>query len=596
VLPLEAGGAPPLKVGLLLDGLVQPQWVARVIEDIQASACARVVLVVVNDAARDGAPPPNGLGQRLRRYARYGLYALYNRLDARLPHYEPDALASRDLGPLLGGCPLIHVRPRQTKHCDFFEPDDVRAVAAYDLDVAFRFGFRILKGPILDLPRHGVWSYHHGDNRQYRGGPPGFWEVMQDNPVTGCVLQRLSAELDGGQVLARAQGATDRGSVKRNRNRLYWSSVPLALRALAAAHASPAAAAAEPPAYEPYSARLYTLPSNREMLPGFVRLMGRRLAHQLCDPLLRDQWFVAYRLRKGTDTTADVFHAFKPLVPPPDRFWADPFAARWGDRYVIFVEEYVWRRGKAHIAAIPVESDGTYGAATPVLDLDYHLSYPFVFEWRGEHFMVPETRSVRRIELYRADPFPFAWRRETVLLDGVMAADATLAEVNGRWWLFYSEGGPGHAELHLLHADTPLGPWQRHRHGPFKLDASSARPAGALFRHGGALYRPAQDCTRDYGHQIVIHRVDRLDEEAFEETPVGRITPDWAPGVRRTHTLNHAGELTVVDGLRRVSRLRLALRSGRPDRAPRAPVHAAATPGPVPQHLIPAGAACQQKD
>ncbi len=579
--------APPLRVALLVDALVQPQWVARVVEDVQASRCARIVGVVVN-AGRPEPPPPRGWRQRLRHYARYGLYGLYGRLDARLPHYEPDALAPTDLGPLLGDCPVIEVRPRQTKHCDVFEPEDLRALAALDLDVAFRFGFRILKGEILALPRHGVWSYHHGDNRRYRGGPPGFWEVMNDDPVTGCVLQRLTAELDGGRILARAQGATDLASVKRNRNRLYWSSVPLARRALAAAHEGRAPEAIGESGYSPYSRRLFTLPTNREILPGVLRVLGRRTWLKLRERVTRDQWFVAYRLRRGKPGVADVFHSFTPLVPPADRFWADPFVARWGDGYVIFVEEYVWERGKAHIAAIPVDGAGKPGEAVPVLDLAYHLSYPFVFTWRGEHFMIPETREVRRVELYRATAFPFRWHREAILLDDVVAADATVAEVGGRWWLFYSNGGPGHGELHLRSAESPLGPWTPHKRSPFKLDASSARPAGALFVQDGALYRPAQDCTRSYGRSIVIHRVDRLDDEAFVETPVGRITPDWAPGLRRTHTLNHAGELTVVDGLRVVSRFRRG--------APSRPTTAGPQPTVGTPQLIPAGVACQQKD
>ena len=40
-----------------------------------------------------------------------------------------------------------------------------------------------------EIARHGVWSYHHGDNRFYRGGPPGFWEVMEDQPVIEYYLR-----------------------------------------------------------------------------------------------------------------------------------------------------------------------------------------------------------------------------------------------------------------------------------------------------------------------------------------------------------------------------------------------------------------------
>ena len=38
------------------------------------------------------------------------------------------------------------------------------------------------------------------------------------------------------------------------------------------------------------------------------------------------------------------------------------------------------------------------------------------------------------------------------------------------------------------------------------------RPAGPLFRSGGILYRPSQDCSFTYGHSVSINRVDALTE------------------------------------------------------------------------------------
>ena len=46
-------------------------------------------------------------------------------------------------------------------------------------------------------------SFHHGDNRVNRGGPSGFWEVLNDIPSSGFIIQKLTEELDGGEVLLR---------------------------------------------------------------------------------------------------------------------------------------------------------------------------------------------------------------------------------------------------------------------------------------------------------------------------------------------------------------------------------------------------------
>ena len=96
-----------------------------------------------------------------------------------------------------------------------------------------RLGFRILRGGILTAAPHGVWSYHHeGDNDRYRGGPPGFWEVMEGTPVAGTILQRLTEALDGGHALYRSWGATNLFSVSRGRVEACWKGSEFLVRAL----------------------------------------------------------------------------------------------------------------------------------------------------------------------------------------------------------------------------------------------------------------------------------------------------------------------------------------------------------------------------
>ncbi|MBL7406346.1 formyl transferase, partial [Escherichia coli] len=70
------------------------------------------------------------------------------------------------------------------------------------------------------------------------------------------------------------------------------------------------------------------------------------------------------------------------------------------------------------------------------LELETHLSYPFVFEADGQVWMIPESHASGTIDLYRATDFPRGWVHEAVLLDGVVAGDATLLQHGGRWWMF----------------------------------------------------------------------------------------------------------------------------------------------------------------
>src|SRR5688500_5067737 len=190
-----------LRVGVLVDGFQQPRWVRWVLEEIVALPNVRLVLAVQNQA-RLAVPRGNRISTLWRNRKHLG-YALYSRIDGRRRLTVPDPLQEVAIDDLLAGCATLAVTPRATAACDYISDDDVRAIEGYQLDVALRFGFRILKGAILNAARHGIWSYHHGDHRAYRGGPPAFWEMLDDKPATGAILQVLPDDLDNGRVLDR---------------------------------------------------------------------------------------------------------------------------------------------------------------------------------------------------------------------------------------------------------------------------------------------------------------------------------------------------------------------------------------------------------
>jgi hypothetical protein len=203
-----------------------------------------------------------------------------------------------------------------------------------------------------------------------------------------------------------------------------------------------------------------------------------------------------------------------------------------------------------------------------VLEAAHHLSYPFVFAHGDEVFMIPETAAARRVELWRADPFPRAWRREAVLLEDVEAVDATVLEHEGRLWMFVGIAAPGSStldQLHLFWAADPRGPWTPHPRNPVVSDATCARPGGPVFRHDGELVRPGQDGSRRYGGGLSLRAIDVLSTEAYAEHEVGRIGPeDVRGGAHATHAYAVDGRFEAIDvrlrELRIARRLRGALR------------------------------------
>jgi hypothetical protein len=271
------------------------------------------------------------------------------------------------------------------------------------------------------------------------------------------------------------------------------------------------------------------------------------------------EWFVTVRATSShSHSRADA----RAIPNPPGHYLADPFPIEVGGRHYVFLENYSYRARRAIISVSEIRPDGTCSSPRPALERGYHLSYPFVFEYGGKMYMIPETGEARRIELYEATYFPCSWRLARVLLDNLPAVDTTLHFENGLIWLFTNiQEWPGDTgELSLYWARSLGGPWRRHPQNPIVTDPGSARPAGRLFRRQGTLLRPSQDCRQQYGHAIVLNEVEVLTTKDYREKPVARIEPNWMPGIEGTHTYTFDSRYQCLDAYRRVSSFKPRLR------------------------------------
>lgn len=248
---------------------------------------------------------------------------------------------------------------------------------------------------------------------------------------------------------------------------------------------------------------------------------------------------------------------FRPEVtwlPPPGRgrFVADPFGIADDEGVYVFCEEFDYRSYKGVISWVRVSRDGVPSARKVAIELSFHMSYPYIFEWKGDVYCLPETHQAREISLYRAGHFPDDWTKVKTLVPNFAGVDPTVFFHQGRWWMACGDEdtGPNDA-LFVWHAQEPFGPWEPHLKNPVRMGRNGTRPAGTPFEYRGDLYRPAMDSSRIYGRRIVLNRVKRLTPTEFEEEPAGIIEP-FARGSYRdgVHTVSALGDLTLVDGLR----------------------------------------------
>jgi hypothetical protein len=542
-------GQTRLRIGVMLDSYTSARWVARLLEDVRDSNVAELSLVILNDEPRQ----QQSFADRIRSVLPNGLYLLYERLDRRWFRVDDDPLDPVDLSDVIGGLDVLRVVPRRKRFVHRFESADIDAIRARGLDVVLRFGFNIIRGPVLESARYGVWSYHHGDNAEYRGGPPLFWEIYEGNPVSGAVLQVLTDALDGGHVIYRSRGATDLTSLHRNRVAVYRKASEFVLRRLRdlAARGPEAITGLETYSEQlAYDRGIYRRPRNGLMLRYLGRVGLRVLRNRVSGWRRRPRWLIGIRRREGTRIEKPSPGRFHLLEPPEGRFYADPMPIEVNGTGYVFFEDFDVRLGRGSIAWVALDDEGRPGRVSVALEQEQHLSYPFVFQWKGQIYMIPETEERRTVELYRATRFPEQWTLEKVLFEGVRAVDATVVAHEGRLWLYVNmsvAGGSLDDELFLFYGDSPSGPWTPHPGNPVVSDVTRARPAGTPFSSAGSLIRPAQDCSLRYGYAMTLSRVEVMTPNEYREVPFARIEPDWYPGAIGTHTLARSQNLEVID-------------------------------------------------
>ena len=529
----EAADRRPLRIALFADSKLQPHWLVSAFEKVVASGVARIELVAYTDARASKVP---------------WWWRLYSRVDAWCFGARADPATLVDLTTRVAA-PRGFTIP--DCHADLAALATWRAsVSSLNLDVAFVLGdldVRVVEG----LAQHGVWRYAFGTRGDQAQGWAGIVETLNGEPVTACSLVARRGSGDE-RVVYRSWSRTHPYSVSRNRCNVVHKAAEFPLRALRALQCAHEATLHDKPMHPIVNDRHGT--GRIGALPRLGVRIAQRALQKLC---YVDQWFLAYRFGRGEGWSGDI-RQYRQLMPPKDRIWADPFPIERNGRYFVFCEELPFAAGKGHIAMVELSPDGAHSSPVRVLERDYHLSYPFLIELHGALYMVPETLQNRSVELYRCVDFPLRWRLERVLMRNARYADATFHREGGTWWMFVNmgfEGAEAYDELHAFHADSLSGEWRPHAANPVKSDVRSARPAGRLFRRDGALYRPGQICAPLYGSGVSINRVVQLSARAYVEEEVERIVPAADSGILGVHTVNRAGELSVLDAFARRARL-----------------------------------------
>ena len=443
-----------------------------------------------------------------------------------------------------------------------FDGDDITKIKNLNLDCIIRCGSGILKGEILDVAKFGMLSFHHGDNRVNRGGPSGFWEVLNDIPSSGFIIQKLNEELDGGEVLLRGNIMTREFWLLNNAQLLEKSNefFKRLLEDLAVRKYFPTTEGVRL-----HGDILLKIDSSSVLIKYFLTILIPKAYEIIKNKILSSnitRWSVAYARHNNFSKSLWRYNEIK---NPKGRFLADPFVFTKNDIDYIFVEDLFFSDNKGRISAIRLE-EGGYNFLGVVLEESFHLSFPFIFDHDEDVYMIPETYQSGEIRLYKCQNFPMEWSLETILIEGVSAVDTMITMIDGKWFLLTNISSSGdfdhNSELHIFYADNLKSKnWQPIKTGnPVIFDSMRARNAG-MFCHNGDIYRVNQVHGKaHYGKSFTVNKVTCLSESEFNEEPVSQINAEFKKDIISTHHFSANTRIAAIDYCR-LQRLRVAKKS-----------------------------------
>ncbi|MEH1008019.1 MULTISPECIES: hypothetical protein [unclassified Winogradskyella] len=527
-----------LRIALIVDHINYFAWQDAIVKDLKDSKSVEIVLKIDLDEDIKKAKKSK---KKLPL-----LWKLFLKIDSKIFKPNPNATAILDNDITLNNIPSYQIT-------DSFIASDLDT---YNLDIILNLTETNFNLKIQDAAKYGIWFLNHCDLDGINKRPYGIWEMLDQKPEVAGVLRYLKSGMSSPKTIDLTFSCKDGLSYKRNLNEILWQTHFLIKNNVELLATNEELfnkkLDSKSHIYESKAINVPLLPpSNLKILSFVLKLYKNKILQLIKSQFYFDQWALIFFNNKNANDPFNL-KSYTKILPPKDRFWADPFLIKHNDKTYLFIEELIYKNKLGHLAVMEIDEQGNYTKPETILVKDYHLSYPFVFEDNGSYYMIPETSGNNDIQLYKATDFPLKWEFQQVLMKDVIAVDTTIYKENDTYWMFTNmkkhKGASKHVELFLYSSKSLYtDQWIEHPLNPIVTDIKTARPAGKLFNYNGKLYRPSQNCSNHYGYGLNISEITALNTNKFEEDLIFAIKPDWDKAINCTHSFNSAEQLYISD-------------------------------------------------
>lgn len=235
---------------------------------------------------------------------------------------------------------------------------------------------------------------------------------------------------------------------------------------------------------------------------------------------------------------------------PQTNWFADPFIFDIRtDEIDIIVEEYIVAKKKGILSLLTVrKSDFFVVSKKKILELDTHLSFPFVFKEKGHIYLFPENSASGSHNIYEYSD------NEGVKNVGIAVAeplvDTAILKIDEIYYLFGTKLPAENGNTLMVYkSSTLIGEYQKFQE--IVVNKATARGGSGIYALSSPYhyYRLGQDNEGFYGRGLVFQDITfNPNDNCFTIEEKYRKYPEFADKrIVAMHTYNMMGDLAVID-------------------------------------------------
>ena len=514
-----------LSISIFVDHSIIESWKYSIIENIHASKYVRYLNIInINDKFKQW------------NKSIYPQPALPRFIKKKVLGVEYDALKAMDINKL---------------DIDIITANEMQCVQK---DIIINLSSKMIERDINLAAKYGIWRFFFGEKNNRDSTHIGKYEYIHKQGYidTGIITEHFQKQ---SFLLHRKRSGIDNISLRSSMENILWGCslfIPMLIKRLSCYGKDNIIKNKQIVVLDNSSSEVDKKVNSLEYYLTTLKRYARQAVFRYAFDLRWMLLFSHTEKSEKNDLKYPPIHTYNRLSPPRGMFWADPFVVNKDNESYVFFEELCYTDWKGYIAYIKMNKDKSFTKPKKVLQKDYHLSYPFIFQYKNDYYMIPESAENRTIELYKCKNFPAQWEFQKNIMQDMRACDTTLIEYEGRWWMFSvmcaHDKCMNTEDLHIFYSDDPLSNnWTAHQNNPVVSDATNARPAGKLFTSEGKLYRPSQSCAAIYGKGLNINEIVELSTTTYKEKKIHEDSAEWSSRIEGLHTYNSDGKLSVSD-------------------------------------------------